>query len=107
LAISAAKLLADYHNNEVSADAAYKGRRVRLAGVAINVSKDAFGVAHVNVGTGALFEFPHVVCDVSGQEIEKAAQINKGDRILLTGRVSGMIVGLVGVADTVIVSLRR
>lgn len=107
IVVAAGRLLAEYANNEVAADARYKDRRVEISGLVTRVRKNALGAVFVDVGTGAPFEYQEVLCEVAPTQVTVAAALNKGDRVVLRGRVRGMLMGLVRMANSDIVSILR
>jgi len=60
--MSVSKLLAAYQDNAQQADAALKGKRIRIWGKATDVTRDASGSLSVAVGTGAKTEALQAQC---------------------------------------------
>jgi putative nucleic acid binding protein len=79
----------------LGADAAYKGKRVRITGgIVDDIKKDILDQPYVTIGTGLLFEIPQVQCTLSGEQVATAARLNKGDRVTVTGEVSGLLMNV-------------
>lgn len=92
--VDIASLLSEYKNNEVRADAEYKGKWISTTGVAGEVKKDILGSVYVTVGSGALFEIPQVQCFVAKDQVTRAAQYSKGDKVTIVGRVDGLMMNV-------------
>jgi len=87
-------LLSDYKNNEVRADGVYKGKLIQTSGSANDIKKDIMGGMYVTVGTGKSFEIPVVQCQLGENEAKKAANLNKGDKVTVRGRVTGLLMNV-------------
>jgi sRNA-binding protein len=83
-------LLADYADNEIRADAKYKGRSVSVTGVVGDVKKDVFNSPYVIVGTGLEFEVTTVQCSLMTSAVDRAAGLHKGDSVTARGTVNGL-----------------
>jgi hypothetical protein len=93
--VTIGEILKAYKGNEISADGAYKGKRVRITGgIVDDIKKDILGDPYITVGTGAQFEIPQVQCSLAGNQVSKAAGLNKGDRVTVTGEVSGLMMNV-------------
>jgi tRNA_anti-like len=95
------KLLSEYKDNEVRADGQFKGKWVRLTGVAGAVKKGITDDIYLTVGTGAQFEHPEVQCFIADGGEEKAAAVSQGKKITITGMVDGLMMNVL-VKDCVI-----
>jgi hypothetical protein len=85
------KLLAEYADNEVRADAAFKGRYVLVNGIVGDVKRDILNTIYITIGTGQLLEIPKVQCFFSDAHAAQAAQFTKGSKIMVRGRVDGLM----------------
>jgi hypothetical protein len=92
--VEASTLIADYKGNEVRGDAKWKGKRVKVTGVVDDIKKDIMDVPYVTLGTGAMFEIPTVQCSLKNGQESKAATLQKGQKLTMTGRVSGLIMNV-------------
>lgn len=96
----------EYKNNEVRADATYKGHLVEISGVAGKIDKGPFGGVYISVGSGARFDMEAVRCTVDENDKAQIAAImavNKGDRVTVHGRVLGYTVMSVSLKDCALV----
>lgn len=87
-------LLSTYKQNELAGDNAWKGKLVTTTGKVNSVKNDIFGNPYVTVGTGAQFEIPVVQCTLHKSEAGKAATLSKGQRIQVTGEVTGLMMNV-------------
>ncbi|MGK3965053.1 hypothetical protein WMF38_12825 [Sorangium sp. So ce118] len=94
IAVDVKKLLGEYHDNEVRADSAFKGKLVQTSGVVGDVKKDITGSIYVTVGTGAMLEIPVVQCFVADGEADAAAALSKGQKVTVRGRVDGLMMNV-------------
>lgn len=89
--VAAATLMSDYKANEVRADEKWKDHYVAVTGVVDDIKKNAFGDIYVLLGTGAQFELNAIHCEFAKNLTTQAAALNKGQHIVVYGKVSGMI----------------
>jgi tRNA(Ile2) C34 agmatinyltransferase TiaS len=87
-------LLTEYKDNEVRADAAFKGHFVRVSGVVDNIKKDIMGSMYVTVGTGRQFEIPQVQCTLKEDQQSTAASLSKGNKVTVRGDVRGLMMNV-------------
>jgi tRNA_anti-like len=87
-------LLSEYKDNEVRADAAYKGKRVRVTGKVGDIKKDILNHNYVTVGTGAMFEIPTVQCMLEESSAGAAMQLSKGAKVTVEGSVKGLMMNV-------------
>ncbi|QRN97010.1 zinc-ribbon domain-containing protein [Archangium violaceum] len=97
-------LLAEYTDNEVRADEAFKGKVIQTSGVVGEVKKDIVGDTYVLVGTGRQFELPVLQCTLDSAQVKKAASLTKGARVTVRGRVNGLMMNVLA-KDCEIVNL--
>ncbi|WP_437896743.1 OB-fold protein [Sorangium sp. So ce124] len=88
------KLLGEYHDNEVRADGAFKGKLVQVTGLVGDVKKDITGSIYVTVGTGTMLEIPTLQCFVAEGETGAAAALSKGQKVTVRGRVDGLMMNV-------------
>lgn len=93
-AVELSSLLGEYKGNEVRADARFKGQWIRTTGTVGDIKKDILDSMYVTLGTGARFEFPMVQCFLTGSEAAKAASLNQGQSITVSGRVEGLMMNV-------------
>jgi len=92
-------LVTAYKANEVRADAAYKGKRVRVKGIVGDVKKDITDSMYVTIGNGGDFELQTVHCQVSDKQVQAASALDKGNTVTVTGTVNGLILTSVILKD--------
>ncbi|QQR47758.1 hypothetical protein JKA73_17635 [Myxococcus xanthus] len=97
-------LLSEYADNEVRADANFKNHVIQTDGVVDDVKKDIMNSVYITVGTGRRFEIPQVQCFVADNQVGKAANLSKGSRVRVRGRVQGLMMNVL-VKDCEIVDL--
>jgi len=102
--VLASTLLADYKANEVRGDAKWKDHYVAVTGIVGDVKKDAFGGIYVTLGTGAQFEISTVHCQFPSNATGQAAALSKGQKVVIRGKVTGMILSSVMVDDSEVAS---
>lgn len=83
-------MLTAYKDNEVRADAMYKGKYLRVRGVVADIKKGLGDGMYVVLGRGstARLEIPQIQCHL-GPGQEKAAAALQG--IWVTGRCDGLL----------------
>lgn len=94
VAVAIETILAEYKDNEVRADAAYKGKLVKITGLVGDVKKDVTGSIYVIVGTGKSLEIPTVQCFFAKQHEEAVASLSRGDRVTVRGQVAGLMMNV-------------
>ena len=94
--VSARQLIAAYDANEVSADATYKGKTIKINGLVNDVKKDLSGSLYVLIGTGADFELTAVQAYFEDEKANQLAQLKKGQRITVVCEVTGLMFNVVG-----------
>jgi hypothetical protein len=93
-ALRVEELLQAYESNEVAADARYKGKTIRIAGIVGDIKKDILNNPYVTVGTGAEFEIPVAQCMLAASSEGKAARLSQGQRIVVQGKVDGLLMNV-------------
>ena len=84
-----------YHANEVKADNAFKGQKFNVKGVVQSITKDFADNCIVTLASDN--EFMAVHCTFNS--CAEAANLNKGETIIIQGTCKGMIIGSVGMED--------
>lgn len=93
--VNIATLLAEYKNNEVRADGEFKGPRIRVTGIVSGIKQDLTNSIYVTIGTGRQFETPEVQCFFSEENRTRAAALNRGQKITVTGNVWGLMMNVI------------
>lgn len=86
--VSAAALIKAYDNNEVKADATYKGQLLEVSGKVAGV-KSSWGSTFVEIGTGSAFEWG-IDCKMEKSQKDTVAQLDTGDSITIIGVCEGL-----------------
>ncbi|WP_395854744.1 zinc-ribbon domain-containing protein [Cystobacter fuscus] len=97
-------LLAEYTDNEVRADASFKGKLIQTSGVVDDVKRDVLNTVYVIVGTGKRYEVRQVQCFLDEDNAQTVASLTKGSRVTIRGRVEGLMMNVL-VKDCEIVQL--
>ena len=84
-------LLAAYKDNEVHADATYKGNSIEVTGIVGDVKKDILDEPYIIVGTGRELEVPTVQCSLAASAVDRATWLHKGDAVTVRGTVTGLL----------------
>jgi hypothetical protein len=100
--LTADELIAAYDKNKVAADQKYKDKTIEIEGIVSDIGAIALAGTYIGIGAGAEGEFA-IMCflykndaDEKGVKavMDKAAKLNKGDRVKLIGRCEGKAGGL-------------
>lgn len=89
--VSAEKLFADYHENEVAADSRYKGRVLSLTGFIAGINKDFLDKTYLTLRTSNMFMTVHA--QIESSQVSRTAGLSKGDRVHLVCNGKGMVIG--------------
>ena len=84
-----------YTNNQVAADAKYKGNIVEITGVINSIGKDIFGNPFVALNVGEYSELG-IQCTFSQADESQLTSLSSGQSITLEGIVSGETITIVG-----------
>ena len=90
--ISAVQLSEEYDENSISADAKYKGKKIKVSGIIKDIGKDILDTPYI-VLEGSQNVFFGVQCMFSREDEAKLASLSKGQRITLICEVSGEMIG--------------
>lgn len=99
--VDLATLLSEYKENEVRADARFKGRFISVTGNVDEVKKDLLGSVYVLVGTNKRFEIPQVQCSIARGHEAATVSLSRGQTVKVAGRAEGLMLN-VHLADCVI-----
>lgn len=91
ISVSAPKLWADYHANEVAADNQYKGKRLIVEGQVTSISKGIIDDVYVLLSTFNEFESVHA--DLKPEYQSEAARLRIGQVITVDCEGGGMVMG--------------
>lgn len=87
--VTAAKLSSAYEDNEVAADAQYKGEIVDVTGVVETIAKDIFDTPYVVLRDGGKWSVWNIQCMFSVKDELTLAQLSKGQVITVRGKCDG------------------
>lgn len=90
--VSARQLYAAYQENEISADATYKGKRVEISGVVASIESDLSDMPLVMLEGGDVTETDTV--NLSGLSKAQAASLTKGQNAVFQCTVQGEVLGV-------------
>lgn len=88
--LSAAQLYSIYKNNEVAADAKFKGQRMCISGRIRAIDVDFIGNPSVRI---AIDDFDDVHCDFSKADKPSLASLVAGQEISIEGKCDGLLLG--------------
>ena len=89
ISVTAPKLWADYHANEVAADNIYKGKQVLVKGVVTSINKDFTDSVYLSLSTFNEFESVHA--DIKNDYVTEAAQLSTGQIVTVSCEGGGMV----------------
>lgn len=87
--VTAAQLFADYEANEVAADAKYQDAAIKVTGTIGDIGKDILDTPYVTLTTEN--SFLNVQCMFDKADASALVDLQKNQRITLTGEVSGKL----------------
>jgi len=90
--ITARELYSNYSENEIAADALYKGKWLEVSGTLDNIGKDILDSMYVTLKTGDILG--SVQCMLIDSELEKAANLNSGTQITVIGQNDGLMMNV-------------
>lgn len=85
--LSANQLYREYENNEVSADAKYKGKIVIVSGKIQDIGKDIMDEPYIVIGGEGFLD--GVQCSFAKSQESSIARLSKGQNVKVKGKVSG------------------
>lgn len=87
--ISAQDLFAAYDQNEIAADAKYKGKKLKITGTVNNIGRDILDDVYITMDTGEyLWDVQCYFTDA--EQIDAVASLKSGDTITIIGECSGL-----------------
>ena len=105
-AVTVRELVNAWENNSIAADRKYKGRTINIDGFLESIDT-MFGTTSVSLGTGEQFSLWTVACTMKDGQRDELAKLNRGDRIIVRGRITGEIFLSVGAEDCVLLGAYR
>lgn len=87
LTVTASELLAAFEQNELKANQTYKNKYIAIQGAVDNIGEDIMGSPYVTLKTGNVIL--SVQCMLNKSEASKAANLNKGQQIIVQGNCDG------------------
>lgn len=94
--ITASKLYAEFANNEIAAEAKYKGNRITVTGKVIDVKKNIAGQPLVTLEADTL---SYVSCRFPKNAINELAKIQKDDNVKISCKVDYKMLTTVHLSD--------
>ena len=95
--VSAFRLFSDYESNEVAADARYKGRALAVSGTVQSVDKDLLDDIIVVLQSPNMFMGVHA--SLKASESQAAANLTKGERVVVLCQGEGRVIGIANLSD--------
>jgi hypothetical protein len=92
--VTATQLADDYKNNEIAADAKYKGNFVEVSGVIDTIGKDIMDTPYVSL-TASQYSIVGVQCMFSREDASRLAGLSKGQSVTLRGEVSSKMMNVI------------
>ena len=85
--INAVDLFEAFNTNEVAADELYNGKKLLVVGVVNNIGKDVTNTPYLSLEIGYL---KSINCYFSEKNKKELSKLNKGDRVQIIGKCSGL-----------------
>jgi hypothetical protein len=92
ISIDAPTLIQEYQDNEVKADNAYKGQRIRVTGKVGDIGKDIMDDIYVTLKSNSQYSISSVQCFISDANV--AANLKKGQQITVEGDCEGLMMNV-------------
>jgi hypothetical protein len=90
--VTAFAMAAEYKENEVAADAKYKGKLVEISGTVDTIGKDIADTPYIAFATENQYEIINrIQCMFGRNDTEALSSVSKGQKIALRGTVSGAL----------------
>lgn len=100
--VKASELYTAYHDNEVAADAQYKGKLVEISGIVDGIDNGTFdNELIVRVNAGQMFNY--VSCTMLPNEKDNVIALKKGQSVKVSGKVTGSTLGTPFIKDCAVV----
>lgn len=92
ITVTAYKMAAEYKENEVAADAKYKGKFVEISGTVETIGKDIADTPYIAFATENQYEIINrIQCMFRDSDTAALSSVSKGQKITLRGEVSGAL----------------
>lgn len=101
--VSAASLWKTYQDNEINADAKYKGRVLEVSGDIHSITHDGLGTPSVIIDVGE-WELGSIKCDVIESALHTLKSLHKGVRVTMRGKCTGKVMMFVGLENCTVAS---
>lgn len=95
--ISAKELMAYYEQNEVRADEKYRDKKIQVTGVVGSIKKDFTDDIYITFKVDE-YGISTVQCYLNDKNA--ASSLNIGDKISVTGKCTGLMMGIVTIKDS-------
>lgn len=95
LKVTAVQLSGDYKANEIAAEAKYKGKLLEISGLVGDIGKDITDTPYITFQIDQYSIVNQVQCMFSKSDEQLLASISKGQRLTVTGEVSGKLVNVI------------
>lgn len=92
--MTAGELIGDYNDNEVSADARYRDKRLVVTGVVESIAKDIVDTPYVALSADGETLFPVVQCMFGTNSLNQLASLRKGMKITVEGTCQGKTINV-------------
>lgn len=89
LKVTAVQLAEDYKANEIAAEAKYKNKPLEISGLVGDIGKDILDTPYITFQTEQYAIINQVQCMFSKSDEQILASLSKGQRVTVTGEVSG------------------
>ena len=105
-AVSVRTLTDAWDNNSIAADRKYKGQIINIEGYLESIDTN-FGISIVTLNDGSSFSLGGVSCTMKSGQQDQLAKLNKGERMVLRGEITGLNLWWVGADDCVLLGVYR
>lgn len=89
--VTALKIVSEYKENGVSADAKYKNKLIEVSGTVKTIDKDVLDTPYIALESYEYAIVDHVQCMFSKSSESELASVSKGQKIVLQGTVQGKL----------------
>ena len=93
--VTAEKIIEDYKDNGVAADATYKGKLVEITGTVKTIDKDVLQTPYISLESYEYAIVDHVQCMFPKSSETELASVTKGQKITLRGTVANKLGNLI------------
>ena len=92
ITVTAIKLATDYESNEIAAQKQYQGKIVLVSGTVDDIGLDILNKPYIVLSGGNEFSLVNVQCMIKNKD--EAANLAKGDKVSVQGKVSGKMMNV-------------